>query len=54
MIGQKIGSVLERVIDRCLIADKGDARIFQRRDPIVEQSFEAKFNLMSAVRHLSN
>jgi hypothetical protein len=54
MIEEKIGGVTERVIDRRLVADKRDTRILQCGDMLIEQTLEAKFDLMSAVRHLSN
>jgi len=54
MIEQEICRVAERVIDRSLIADKRYPGALHCDHAIAEQPFEAKFDLMSAVRHLSN
>jgi len=54
MIEEKIRGVLKRMIDRRLVADKRNAGVVHRRDAIAEQTLEAEFDLMSAVRHLSN
>jgi hypothetical protein len=53
MIEEEIGGVMEAVIDGSLVTDESHARAVEDVAALVEQALQAKFDSMSAVRHLS-